>query len=101
MTEGESSSEDPMERQPMSEDRVRMVARQVSEPRTANWIAPEADWSHGPTKRALERLVDDSILHRGDTGAHTTYFPDYRRQARNCGFCHPRVGLSSHSDRTW
>jgi hypothetical protein len=58
-----------------------MVARQVSEPRTVNWIASEADWSHGPTKRVLERLVDDSILHRDDTGAHTTYFPDYRRQA--------------------
>lgn len=70
-----------MERQPTGEDRVRMVARQVSEPRTANWIASEADWSHGPTKRVLERLVDDDILHRDDTGAHTTYFPDYRRQA--------------------
>jgi predicted transcriptional regulator len=58
-----------------------MVARQVSEPRTTNWIASEADWSHGPTKRVLERLVDDGILHRDDTGAHTTYFPDYRRQA--------------------
>ncbi len=81
MTGGESSSEDPMKRQPTGEDRVRMVARQVSEPRTANWIASEADWSHGPTKRALERLVDDGILHRDDTGAHTTYFPDYRRQA--------------------
>jgi hypothetical protein len=62
-------------------DRVRMVARQVSEPRTANWIASEADWPHGSTKRVLERLVDDGILHRDDTGAHTTYFPDYRRQA--------------------
>jgi len=81
MTGGESSSEDPMERQPTGEDRVRMVARQVSEPRTANWIASEADWSHGPTKRALERLVDDGILHRDDTGAHTTYFPDYRLQS--------------------
>ena len=58
-----------------------MVARQVSDPRTANWIASEADWSHGPTKRVLEYLVDDGILHRDDTGGHTTYFPDYRRQA--------------------
>jgi len=81
MTGGESISEGPMERQPTDEDRVRMVARQVSEPRTANWIASEADWSHGPTKRVLERLVDDDILHRDDTGGHTTYFPDYRRQA--------------------
>ncbi|QCS44960.1 hypothetical protein [Natrinema versiforme] len=81
MTGGESSSEDPIEHQPTGEDRVRMVARQVSEPRTANWIVSEADWSHEPTKRVLERLVDDGILHRNDTGDHTTYFPDYRRQA--------------------
>jgi hypothetical protein len=58
-----------------------MVARQISEPRTANWIASEADWSHGPTKRVLERLVDDGILYRDDTGPYTTYSPDYRRQA--------------------
>ena len=81
MTGGESGSEDPKDRQPTGEDRVRMVARQVSEPRTANWIASEADWSHGPTKRALERLADDGILLRDDTGAHTTFFPDYRRQS--------------------
>ena len=81
MTGGESSPEDPMERQPTGEDRVRMVARQVSEPRTANWIASEADWSHEPTKRVLERLVDDGILHRDESGTHTTYYPDYRRQA--------------------
>jgi hypothetical protein len=58
-----------------------MIARQVSEPRTANWIASEADWSHEPTKRILERLVDNGALHRDDTGGQTTYFPDYRRQA--------------------
>lgn len=81
MTGGESISKGPMERQPTGKDRVRMVARQISEPRTANWIASEPDWSYGPTKRALKRLVDDGILHRDDTGAHTTYFPDYRRQA--------------------
>ena len=67
--------------QTAGEDRVRMVARQLSEPRTANWIASETGWSHGPTKRVLERLVDDGILHRDDSGTHTTYYPDYRRQA--------------------
>lgn len=67
--------------QTTGEDRVRMAARQLSEPRTANWVASEANWSHEPTKRVLERLVDNGILHRDDTGAHTTYYPDYRRQA--------------------
>mgnify|MGYP000020599841 CR=1 FL=1 len=70
-----------MERQTTGEDRVRMTARQLSEPRTANWIASEAGWSHEPTKRVLERLVDDGILHRDESGTHTTYYPDYRRQA--------------------
>ena len=69
-----------IERHTTGEDRVRMVARQLSEPRTANWIASEADWSHEPTVRVLKRLVDEGILRRDDTGAHTTYYPDYRRQ---------------------
>lgn len=58
-----------------------MVARQITEPRTTNWIANEADWSYEPTKRVLERLVDDGVLHRNDEGRHTTYYPDYRHQA--------------------
>lgn len=70
-----------MDHQTTGEDRVRMVARQLSEPRTANWIANEAGWSHGPTTRVLERLVDDGVLRRDESGAHTTYIPDRRRQA--------------------
>jgi predicted transcriptional regulator len=69
-----------LERQTTGEDRVRMVARQLSEPRTVNWIASEAEWSNEPTKRVLERLVDDGVLHRNDDGTHTTYYPDYRHQ---------------------
>jgi hypothetical protein len=69
------------DRQTTGEDRVRMVARQLSEPRTANWIASEADWSHGPTSRVLNRLAEDGVLHRDDSGTHTTYYPDTRRQA--------------------
>ncbi len=38
-------------------------------------------WSYDPTKRVLEWLVDDGILHRDEIGTHTTYYPDYRRQA--------------------
>ena len=81
MTEDESDPESLRERRTTGEDRVRMVARQLSEPRTANWIASEAGWSHEPTKRVLERLVDDGILHRDEKGTHTTYLPDYRRQS--------------------
>jgi hypothetical protein len=82
MTDDESDSEARLrDRQATGEDRVRMVAQQLSEPRTANWIASEADWSHEPTSRVLDRLVEDGILHRDDSGPHTTYYPDYRRQA--------------------
>ncbi|QLC35707.1 hypothetical protein EFA46_015750 (plasmid) [Halarchaeum sp. CBA1220] len=81
MTDDASNSQSLMERQTTGEDRVRMVARQLAEPRTANWVASQASWSHEPTKRVLERLVDDGILHRDESGTHTTYYPDYRRQA--------------------
>lgn len=82
MTDDESDSETRLrDRQTTGEDRVRMAAQQLSEPRTANWIASEADWSHEPTTRVLDRLVEDGILHRDDSGTHTTYYPDYRRQA--------------------
>jgi len=82
MTRDEPDTESGLlERQTTGEDRVRMVARQLSEPRTANWIASEAGWSHEPTKRVLERLVNDGILHRDGSGPHVTYYPDYRRQA--------------------
>jgi predicted transcriptional regulator len=70
-----------MKTQTTGEDRVRMVARQLSTPRTTNWIASEAEWSHEPTKRVLERLVDDSVLYRNEESGHTTYYPDYRHQA--------------------
>lgn len=82
MTGNEESAENGiMERQTTGEDRVRMVARQLSEPRTANWIASEAEWSHEPTKRVLERLVDESVLRRDESGPHVTYSPDHRQQA--------------------
>ncbi len=81
MFEDEPNSKSLVDRHTTGEDRVQSVARQLSEPRTANWIASEADWSHEPTKRVLQRLVDDGILHRDESSTHTTYYPDYRRQA--------------------
>jgi predicted transcriptional regulator len=77
----DDSGESLAERHTTGEDRIRMVVRQLRQPRTANWIAEEADWSHEPTKRVLERLADDGVVRRDDDGAHTTYAPDYRQQA--------------------
>lgn len=76
-----ATDESILSQQTTGEERVRMVATQLSEPRTANWIAEEAEWSHEPTTRVLQRLVDDGIVRRDDSGPHTTYYPDYRRQA--------------------
>jgi predicted transcriptional regulator len=81
MTDDVDSETGLMAHQTTGEDRVRMVARQLSEPRTANWIAEEATWSHEPTTRVLERLVDEGVLRRDDSGTHTTYSPDHRQQA--------------------
>jgi predicted transcriptional regulator len=82
MTDSTEERDDGLlERQTTGEDRVRMVARQLSEPQTANWIASEAEWSHEPTTRVLDRLVDDGVLRRDDSGPHTTYATDYRQQA--------------------
>ncbi len=64
-----------------------MVARQLSEPQTANWTVSEAGWSHEPTRRVLKRLVDDGILHRDDSGTHATCYLDYRRQAMQEAMC--------------
>ena len=89
-TDGENSL---LHRHTTGEDRVRMVARQLTEPRTTNWIATEADWSFEPTKRVLERLVDDGVLHRDDEGRHTTYVPDYRHQT-----IHEATSIRDRSD---
>lgn len=79
--EAESADKQLLQTHTTGEDRVRMVARQLTEPHTANWVANEADWSHEPTQRVLERLVDDGIMRRDTSGSHTTYYPDYRQQA--------------------
>ena len=81
MSNASDSADSLMSAHTTGADRVRMVARQLSEPRTINWIASEAEWSHEPTKRVVERLVDDGILRRDESGSHTTYYPDYRQQA--------------------
>lgn len=57
------------------------MTQQVSEPRTASSMASEADWSHESTTSVFGRLVGDSVLHRDNNRTHTTYFPNYVRQA--------------------
>ncbi|GGL45353.1 hypothetical protein GCM10009037_30990 [Halarchaeum grantii] len=57
-------------------ERVEAVALSVSEPRTANWIAGEADVAHETATKYLTRLVDDGKLSADTRGQQTTYAPD-------------------------
>lgn len=57
-------------------ERVEAVALTVGEPRTANWIAGEADVAHETAAKYLERLADDGTLLVDSRGQQTTYEPD-------------------------
>ena len=57
-------------------DRVRSVATTLSEPRTANWIAGEAEVAHETARKYLDRLVADGKLETVDGDAKTLYQPD-------------------------
>jgi Mn-dependent DtxR family transcriptional regulator len=57
-------------------ERVEAVALTVSEPRTANWIAAEAEVAHETATKYLKRLTDDRKLRADTRGQRTTYEPD-------------------------
>lgn len=56
--------------------RVEAVALTVDEPRTANWIAAEAEVAHETATKYLTRLVDDGKLRSDTRGQQTIYEPD-------------------------
>jgi DNA-binding transcriptional ArsR family regulator len=57
-------------------DRVRWVAESLAEPRTAGWVAEEAEVSPSTARKYLERLADDRRLTRHEDGNRTRYAPD-------------------------
>jgi Mn-dependent DtxR family transcriptional regulator len=57
-------------------ERVEAVALTVSKPRTANWVATEAEVAHGTATKYLKRLTDDGKLTMDTRGQQTTYEPD-------------------------
>lgn len=57
-------------------ERVRLVSRSLSEPRTASWIAQEAEVAHGTAKKYLGQLVDEHELVETERGGTITYYPD-------------------------
>lgn len=56
--------------------RVEAVALTVGEPRTANWIATEAEVAHETATKYLKRLVADGKLRSDTRGGRTIYEPD-------------------------
>lgn len=57
-------------------ERVEAVAVTVDEPRTANWIAAEAEVAHETATKYLKRLTDDGKLRAETRGQRTAYEPD-------------------------
>jgi len=57
-------------------DRIEAVAVTVSDPKTANWIATEADVAHETATKYLQRLTEDGKLRAETQGEQTTYRPD-------------------------
>ena len=57
-------------------DRVQWVADALDQPRTAGWVAEEADVSPATARKYLERLADDRRVRRIEDGSQTRYAPD-------------------------
>lgn len=57
-------------------ERVEAIALTVSEPRTANWIATEAEVAHETATKYLQQLTDDGKLIAETRGQQTAYEPD-------------------------
>lgn len=56
--------------------RVRAVALTVTEPRTAGWIAEEAEVARNTAEKHLERLVESTEVRRIESDNAVRYRPD-------------------------
>lgn len=61
-------------------DRVQWVAESLNEPKTAHWVADEADVSPATARKYLEKLADERRLRRLENGERTLYSPDHVTQ---------------------
>jgi hypothetical protein len=61
-------------------DRVQWVAESLNEPKTAHWVANEADVSPATARKYLEKLADERRLRRLENGERTLYSPDHITQ---------------------
>lgn len=63
-----------------SADRVRAVADMLSKPRSASWVAEQADVNYKTAQKYLEKLVADDRLCTTESNHQTRYYPDPRDQ---------------------
>lgn len=63
-----------------SEDRVRAVAEMLTQPRSASWVADQAQVDYKTARKYLTKLVNDNRLLTTDRSQTTLYYPDPREQ---------------------
>ena len=63
-----------------SEDRVRAVAEMLTEPRSASWVAEQAQVDYKTARKYLDKLVSDSRLRTTEREQTTLYYLDPRQQ---------------------
>ncbi|WP_143423156.1 winged helix-turn-helix domain-containing protein [Halegenticoccus soli] len=63
-----------------SEDRVRAVAEMLTHPRSASWVADQANVNYKTARKYLAKLADDKRLLTTDRGQKTLYYPNPREQ---------------------
>jgi predicted ArsR family transcriptional regulator len=63
-----------------SEDRVRAVAEMLTRPRSASWVADQAQVDYKTARKYLSKLVEDDRLRTTQRDQTTRYYPDPREQ---------------------
>lgn len=61
-----------------SRDRVRAVADQLTRPRSATWVADQAQVNYKTARKYLTKLVEDGRLLTTERGRETRYYPNPR-----------------------
>lgn len=63
-----------------SEDRVRAVVEMLTQPRSASWVAEQAQVNYKTARKYLNKLVDDNRLLTTKRNQTTLYYPNPREQ---------------------
>lgn len=63
-----------------SEDRVHAVAEMLTEPRSASWVAEQAQVDYKTARKYLRKLLEDDRLRRTERNQTTLYYPDPRHR---------------------